>query len=381
MSQKPNILVVDDEPDVCDALKEFLGKQGYRVMAAHSGEEAVGLLAENNFDLIILDMVLPGMSGLDVMDYISSNNLAALVIVMTGYASTDSAVESFRKRAYDYVIKPSDFSDLLTRVKNAVNYKRSEEERVRAEEALREAHDELEQWVEERTELLAAANERLSEETDKRKRAESQIKASVKEKEMLLRDIHHGVKNHLKIVSDLLDMMITRTQNREAIKLLGESRSRVQTMALVHMQLYKGEQFDLVPMEEFWGDLLPLLRRAYEVREAGIQVLIEPTDVMLPIDKAVPCSLVVNELVSNSFKHAFKEREEGSVEISFGRADNDSVLLIVRDDGIGMPEDLDIEKADTLGLRLTGSIVRDQLKGKMKIEQHMGTVVEIEFPL
>ena len=101
MSKNPEILVVDDDPDVCDTLKEFLGKQGYKTMSAYSGEEAVGLLAENDFDLIMLDMVLPGMSGLDVMDYVSSNNLSTLIIVMTGYASTDSAVESFRKRAYD----------------------------------------------------------------------------------------------------------------------------------------------------------------------------------------------------------------------------------------------------------------------------------------
>ena len=188
MSKNPEILVVDDEPDVRDALKTFLRNHGYRVMVAQSGEEAVKLLAENNFDLIMLDVVLPGMSGLDVMDYVSDNNLSTLIIVMTGFASTDSAVESFRKRAYDYLIKPFNFPDLMIRVKNALNYKRSEEERELAEETLREAHDELEQWVEERTEQLASANERLRKEIDERRETEGQIKASLREKKLLQKE-------------------------------------------------------------------------------------------------------------------------------------------------------------------------------------------------
>jgi two-component sensor histidine kinase len=152
-------------------------------------------------------------------------------------------------------------------------------------------------------------------------------------------------------------------------------------MALVHMQLHKGEQFDLVHMEKLMEDLLPLVRRTYEDTGTGIQAIVEPSQVRLPIDKAVPCALVANEFVSNAFKHAFKGREEGSIDVSFSKTGDDSVLMIVKDDGIGIPDDLDIENAETLGLKSTRNIVRGELKGKIKIEKNMGTEVAVEFPI
>ena len=128
MSHVPKILIVDDEPRMCDSLKILLGSQGYETQTGYSGKEAIECLVRDNFDLVLLDIVMPDMTGHQIMDYINSQNPETLVIVMTGHASVDSAVESLRRGAYDYLRKPFDFEQLEKRVKNALNQNRLKKE-------------------------------------------------------------------------------------------------------------------------------------------------------------------------------------------------------------------------------------------------------------
>lgn len=143
MAYDPKILIVDDDQSLCNSLRGFLSNQAAEILTAYDGREALELLGKNEIDLILLDMVMPETGGPQVIDYINSQGLMTSIIVMTGYPSTDSALESFRKGVYDYLRKPFDFDELTRTVENALNEKRLKYEKERAEEALRDSSEKL----------------------------------------------------------------------------------------------------------------------------------------------------------------------------------------------------------------------------------------------
>ncbi len=237
-------------------------------------------------------------------------------------------------------------------------------QRVRTEQALRESHDELEQRVQKRTVELIVANE--------------QIKESLREKEVLLKEIHHRVKNNLQVISSLLDMTGMRIHDQQANDLITDARSKIHTMALIHARLYRSERFDQIDMRNHILELVGYLSQVYSERE-GITPVVEPTTVNLAITQAIPCALVLNEVISNAFKHAFKQGQKGMIEISIKRSDSDTIFIRVKDDGIGIPEEVDIYKTDSLGLKLLRNLVHNQLKGKIDLKRDKGTEFIIEF--
>jgi len=224
------------------------------------------------------------------------------------------------------------------------------------------------------------ASARLIGEITERKRMENQIKASLREKELLLREIHHRVTNNLTIISSLLNMKSRRTDNQEVVDTLQEARAKIYTVALIHEQLYQSEKFGQINMGEHSRQLVADLFQIYNVLEKRITPLIEHSDFTLSLTHAIPCALVLNELISNAFKHAFHGREEGKIEISAHKVD-DTVRIKVKDDGIGIPQEIDIDSTDSLGFKLIRNIVRMQLKGTIQINQDQGTEVIIEFKI
>jgi PAS domain S-box-containing protein len=212
-----------------------------------------------------------------------------------------------------------------------------------------------------------------------RKQAGERIRASLKEKEVLLAEVHHRVKNNFQVISSLLDMIRMRTQNQEAIDLLTDARSKIYTMALVHAQLYEQKRFDQIELASHVRKLAEHLRQVYSSKGPTIGLVLEPSDVYLTLNQAIPCALVMNEVLSNAFRHAFKEAQQGTVEVSISKSDDDMVLIRVKDGGIGIPEEMDIDKAKTLGLKLVKNIVGSQLKGRVQVSRDNGTEVIIAF--
>ena len=210
-----------------------------------------------------------------------------------------------------------------------------------------------------------------------RKKSEEQIKASLKEKEVLLDEIHHRVKNNLQIISSLLDMSSMQSHNQETIELFAESRSRVESMSLVHSQLYESERFDEIDMEKHIQELFGNLLKIYS-KEEIITLDIKTANVYLPVTLAVPCALVLNELISNSLKHAYRDGQQGTISISMQQND-DTILAKVKDNGIGIPDEIDIEKTNSLGLKLVRNIVYKQLNGKIKLIRNKGAEFIMEF--
>ena len=211
-----------------------------------------------------------------------------------------------------------------------------------------------------------------------RKHAEEQIKTSLREKEILLREIHHRVKNNFEIISSLLDMSSMRTDSQETQNLLLNARSRIHSMSLIHSQLYQTDRFDRIDMDRHISELSHHLLCVYGSGKK-IDLILTPSKVYLSVSQAIPCALVLNELISNVFKHAFREKKQGTVRISISTPDPTTVLIQVIDDGDGIPEGLDIHSQTGLGLKMARHLVSGQLKGEMRVKNDSGTEISIQF--
>jgi two-component sensor histidine kinase len=211
-----------------------------------------------------------------------------------------------------------------------------------------------------------------------RKNTEQQIKASLNTKEVLLSEIHHRVKNNFEIISSLLDMSCMATDNKEIQDILLSSRSRIHSMAMIHSQLYQSDRFDNIDMTKHTHELAENLRFLYG-KEKDVDLTIEPSEVYLSIKYAIPCALILNELITNALKHAFPDRMRGKIQISIQKFDDTAVRLNVKDDGKGLPEKEDAKPSGALGLELVKHLVNGQLKGELQFNTDNGTDISIEF--
>ena len=213
-----------------------------------------------------------------------------------------------------------------------------------------------------------------------RKKTEDTLLASLSEKETLLREIHHRVKNNLQIIASLLYLQSEGAQDEETQKLFQESRDRIKSMAIVHEKLYRTTELARVELKSYLESLTSYLLRSYAAEAHGVSLELRAEGIMLGIDIAVPCGLIVNELVSNALKHAFTGRKKGVVTITASFDGAGSARLTVADDGWGIPGDRDLLKAETLGMRLVDNLVK-QLHGTIEITGGRGTCVALTFPL
>ncbi len=210
-----------------------------------------------------------------------------------------------------------------------------------------------------------------------RKRAEEKIKQSLKEKEILLREIHHRVKNNLQVISSLLSLQSDYAKNTKNVQVLKDSQDRIRSMALIHENLYQSEDLANVDFKRYITTMVHGLFRSYRIA-GNIALKIDIEDISLGIDTAIPCGLIINELVSNSLKHAFPEGKRGEISVSIYSAKR-SIELIVADNGVGIPEDIDFKTTKTLGLHLVTILVEDQLEGEINLDRTKGTTFRITF--
>jgi PAS domain S-box-containing protein len=210
-----------------------------------------------------------------------------------------------------------------------------------------------------------------------RKQAENQIRESLKEKEVLLQEINHRVKNNLQIVISLLNLQSRGIEDTQLQDLLRESQERIKAMALIHEKLYSSEDMAKVDFEDYLYSLTKDLRMSHGLESGGITLNVNAAENSLDIDTAIPCGLIVNELVSNSLKHAFPSNGGGEIGVSLTSAEGRN-RLVVRDSGCGFPEGFDIKNTDTLGLKLVNALV-DQLGGDIEIHRNGGTEICITF--
>ncbi len=210
-----------------------------------------------------------------------------------------------------------------------------------------------------------------------RKKAEKQIKQSLKEKEVLLKEIHHRVKNNLQIVSSLLNLQQSSIEGEKTLEVFKESQNRIKSMALIHEKLYQSEDLTKIDFPEYIRSLVYYLFKSYAVDYASITHIINVEEVFFDIDISIPCGLIINELISNSLKYAFPDGRKGEIKIDLYTEGEKSILKI-SDNGIGLPEGVNFKNTETLGLRLVNILV-NQIDGKMELNNTNGTSFKIEF--
>jgi len=210
-----------------------------------------------------------------------------------------------------------------------------------------------------------------------RKKAENEIKESLKEKEALLREIHHRVKNNMQIISSLLSLQSNEVSDREMLKFYKETENRLHAMALVHENLYQSTDLSHIDLEGYLENLVEDLIYSYGGSISSIQTDIEVPKIELNLETAIPLGLIINELVSNSIKHAFPENK-GTVKIKLDIDPDQNLDLMVGDNGVGLPEDINIGSIQKFGLKLVQALT-SQLDGELTIEGKTGTCFHIKF--
>jgi len=209
------------------------------------------------------------------------------------------------------------------------------------------------------------------------KQFEKELKDSIREKEVLLQEIHHRVKNNMQIISSLMNIQTRYLDDEESINVLKESQNRVKSMAIIHEKLYRSKDFSKIYFIDYIENLVWDLFYSYSVKKGTIEPVLDIDDIKLNIETSVPCGLIITELVSNSLKYAFPDNQNGEIFVSL-KIRGDEYELIIRDNGIGFPDNIDFRSTDSLGLQLVNSLT-DQIDGKIEMKNDNGTEFKIIF--
>ncbi|QWR76473.1 histidine kinase dimerization/phosphoacceptor domain -containing protein [Candidatus Magnetomonas plexicatena] len=381
------ILVLDDEQVVIEAIKKHLRDSGYKIYSAKNGKEGLRLYSEVKPMLVILDLKMPVMDGIEFLENLQlSPDDPASVIVLTGHGSDEDMQRCFDLGIGAFLHKPFNVYELKGLVKHSIALKQVGEnlrcellERTKMEDELRIYRYHLEELVHKRTAELELSNEQLQVEIVQRKKAEEKISLSLREKEVLLKEIHHRVKNNLQIVSSLLDLQSKYINSTELLDMFKDSQNRLKTMALIHEKLYQSDDLSIINFSRYIPSLLNHLYQSYNLSTSVIFLDTDIEDISIGVDTAVPCGLIINELVSNSLKYAFKNGVDGILSVYLKRDEDDGFSLTIGDNGVGLPDGFDPKSVKSLGLRLVNALVVDQLEGSIDYEGDGGAKYLIKF--
>ena len=205
-----------------------------------------------------------------------------------------------------------------------------------------------------------------------------QVRASLIEKEVMLKELHHRVKNNLQVISSLLNLQAKYVDDERLVQILSDSQNRVQSMALIHEYLYKNQDLAQIDVRAYLQVLASQLSRSYAITRGRIAVQTDIDDVFLDANQAILCGLLINELVSNSLKHAFPDDRSGQIDVELHQRKGTLLELVVRDNGVGLPESVDFHQPETLGLELVGTLAR-RLGGTIELDRLDGTCFRMTF--
>jgi two-component sensor histidine kinase len=226
--------------------------------------------------------------------------------------------------------------------------------------------------------IIGVLTSRTQKEIDTRTQTEFRIREALGEKEVLLKEVHHRVKNNLQIISSLLNLQSNQIADQKTRDALRESQNRVRSMALIHEKLYQSSDLAKIDFSEYVKSLAADLFRSYQRGLGKVNLIVEADEVALELDRAIPCGLILNELITNALKYAFSEGRYGTLRVELRAGPDHEIKLQVADDGVGMPPGFDYRNADSLGIKLVQSLTA-QLDGQLQVEQSNGTVFQISF--
>ncbi len=373
-------MMVDDEPTNLKLAEAMLRSAGYQNMVmVQDSRLALSQHRSSPADLILLDLNMPHLDGYALMDQFHALNdpLLPPILVLTAQGGRDHLLRTLEAGARDFVAKPFDRSELLMRVRNLI-------EAHLSHRALHEQRDDLEQRVKERTSQLEL-------EISQRRKAQEAQHALLQEKEGLLREIHHRVKNNLQVIASLLRLEAARGSQTLNGNSLEDMQGRIRAMALLHESLYSKDTFASLDLAGYLRQLATQSLRAMAVHGGAVRLELSLEPVRIGIDQAGPCGLLVNELVSNALKHGFPKGRTGSVKVELKLQESSNLHraedrtsqpiwlnLSVMDTGVGLPEDFESIRQQSLGLKLAVDLAR-QIGGTLTIDSHPVTRFGVVF--
>ena len=211
------------------------------------------------------------------------------------------------------------------------------------------------------------------------KESERKLKSSLEEKEALLRELYHRTKNNMQVISAMLNLSASKLENEGVTEIFTDLDNRIQSMSLVHEKLYQSQNLSNINLKEYITDLCSSLLASYHRTECKVSFNFNLEDISVLIDAAVPLGLIITELVSNSFKHAFPGRYKGEISIKLKAFENSTLKIEIADNGIGSCSDFSIEKLETIGLQTVFAIGKDQLHGDIKLDTSSGFMFSLKF--
>jgi PAS domain S-box-containing protein len=229
-----------------------------------------------------------------------------------------------------------------------------------------------------RATVMESRAKQMKSEMEERSRSEKIIRQSLEEKEVLLKEIHHRVKNNLQVISSILNLQAGYIESESIKQMIVESQDRIKTMALVHENLYRNEDISKIDFQEYVDNLVKNLYRSYGIDSQEVKLDLAVDKILFNLDVGIPCGLIINELVSNSLKYAFCGRKQGKIRIEARQKSSGEIMLRIEDDGVGLPDGLNIRNTRSLGLQLVITLV-DQLEGKLDVCSIKGTCFNITF--
>ncbi len=212
-----------------------------------------------------------------------------------------------------------------------------------------------------------------------RKESERQIQNSLREKEVLLREIHHRVKNNLQVIISLLNLQSQYVKDQDVIQMFQQCQNRVNSIAIIHEKIYRSKNLSSIKLKDYIGDLANDLFASYKISTGKIGLKLDIEDISLGIDSSMPCGLIINELISNSLKYAFPENKAGEIEIVIHKISRGEIELVFIDNGIGLPDMIDFKNSPSFGFRMIVDLVEFKLMGEIKQIQDKGTKFRIRF--
>ena len=353
MNEPTNILLVDDQARNLDALEAILASPEYRLFRAQSANEALLALLNHDFAVLVLDIRMPDVNGYELAQMIKQRkkNQHLPIIFLTAYLQDDREIlDAYGAGAVDYLSKPINPLILKSKVGVFVDLFR-------------------------KTRELARLNEIMESEIEERV---AQIRATLQEKEILLKEVHHRVKNNMQIISSLLSLQADRAGDGVTQLDFRDVRDRVHSMALVHEKLYQSENLAHVQIAEYTRSLINDLLQAYNSDLPKVQLRLDLESAEVPVDLAISFGLILNELATNAFKHAFCGRDSGEIQIRLEAGQNGEIRLRFANNGRGFAAPLHWESVDSLGLRLVRMLTR-QLGGQIEMRRERGTTFELSL--
>ncbi len=380
LSNKIRILAVDDKEENLTPLKSILESPSCTVTTALSGRDALRLIMqEEAFTLILLDVRMPDMDGFEIATMIrqSDRNANIPIIFLTAYdANNEDIRKGYILGGVDFIQKPFNMEILKAKVEVFADLHCKDLEIRRQSKQLSTANVKLADT----NRKLMERQQELADKVIDLEKAEEQIRKSLAEKEVLMKEIHHRVKNNLQVISSLIGLQSDGLKDESVRKILQNMISRVRSIALVHEKLCQTSDLAHIDFGEYARSLLNKIWSANGTNTTDLRMTLDIQSVSLSTDTAVTCGLILNELVVNALEHAFQGRVDGEVTVSLHNGDDRRIHLCVADNGVGLPAGFDLRQTKSLGLRLV-QMLSKQIDANVGLGDGDGTRFEIVFEL